>query len=136
VGTGATSLLDQAQEGKMRRVTLMLAAMAMMVALFAIAAYAADITGTEDTETLNESNKNDQIHALAGDDTINAQTYPNDTDRVHGNDGDDTINVNDGDTNDIAYGGEGTDKCNGELSNFGGNGDEFISCEFINGVAQ
>jgi len=120
----------------MRRVTLMLAAMAMMVALFAIAAYAADITGTQDTETLNESNKNDQIHAFGGDDTINAQTYSNDTDRVHGNDGDDTININDGDPNDIAYGGEGTDKCNGELSNFGGNGDEFNSCEFINGVAQ
>jgi hypothetical protein len=116
----------------------MLAAMAMMVALFAIAAYAADITGTNSTETLNETDRNDEIHALVGDDTVNANVYQNidDTDRAHGNEGDDTINVNDGDTSDIAYGGEGTDKCNGELSNVGGNGDEFISCEFINGVEQ
>ena len=120
----------------MRRVTLMLAAMAMMVALFAVVAYAAEITGTDNTETLNESNKNDQIHALVGDDVINAQTYPGDRDRAHGNKGDDTINVNDGDTRDIAYGGKGTDKCNGELSNVGGNGDRFISCEYINGVLQ
>ena len=109
----------------MRRVTLMLAAMAMMVALFAIAAYAADITGTQDTETLNESNKNDQIHAFGGDDTINAQTYPNDTDRAHGNEGDDTINVNDADGNDTAWGGSGDDTCTGDL------GDTFHGCETI-----
>ena len=122
----------------MRRVTLMLAVMAMMVLLFAVVAYAADIQGTNNTEILNESNKNDQIHALVGDDTINANVYQgiNDRDRAHGNKGDDTINVNDADTRDIAYGGKGTDKCNGELSTAGGNGDKFVSCEFINGVQQ
>ena len=122
----------------MRRVMLMLAAGAMMVSLFAVVAYAADIQGTNNTEILNESNKNDQIHALIGDDTINANVFQgiNDRDRAHGNKGDDTINVNDADTRDIAYGGKGTDKCNGELSNAGGNGDKFISCEFINGVPQ
>jgi hypothetical protein len=61
VGTGATSLLDQAKEGKMRRVTLMLAAVAMMVALFAVVAYAAEIQGTENKDLLTESNRGDTI---------------------------------------------------------------------------
>ena len=111
----------------MRRVTLMLAAMAMMVALFAIAAYAAEITGTNSTETLNETDRNDEIHALVGDDTVNANVYQNidDTDRAHGNEGDDTINVNDADGNDTAWGGSGDDTCTGDL------GDTFHGCETI-----
>jgi Ca2+-binding RTX toxin-like protein len=116
----------------MRRVTLVLAAVAMMVSLFAVGAYAAQIDGTENTETLNESNLNDQIHALVGDDTINAQTFPNDRDRAHGNKGNDTININDGDSRDIAFGGKGTDSCNGDLTL----GDKFIGCETINGIPQ
>ncbi|HEY6713063.1 MAG TPA: hypothetical protein VI055_12440, partial [Rubrobacter sp.] len=76
----------------MRRVTLVLTAMAMMVALFAVVAYAAEITGTDADDELWESNRNDQIHALVGDDTINANNFQNinDRDRAHGNKGDDT----------------------------------------------
>jgi Ca2+-binding RTX toxin-like protein len=116
----------------MRRVTLMLAAVAMIVSLFAIAAYAADIQGTNSTETLNESNKNDQIHALVGDDTIQANTYGNDTDRVHGNKGIDTINVKDGDPDDTAWGGRGDDTCFGDTALPPAESDEFHSCEVIN----
>jgi Ca2+-binding RTX toxin-like protein len=111
----------------MRRVTLVLAAMAMMVSLFAVVAYAAEIQGTNNSEELNESNKNDEIHALVGDDKIFAGVYQNigDTDRVHGNKGDDFIYVKDQDNQDTAWGGKGSDTCQGDL------GDTFISCETI-----
>ena len=131
----------------MRRVTLMLAAMAMMVALFAVVAYAADIKGTNNSEDLGESNRGDTIKALPGDDSINAAEFAKsetpggdgDRDRAHGNDGDDYINVRDGDGMDIAWGGEGTDYCDVDLATEPGveeGGDKYFSCEFINGVEQ
>jgi hypothetical protein len=136
VGTGATSLLDQAKEGKMRRVTLMLAAMAMMVSLFAVVAYAAEITGTDAADDLFESNRNDQIHGLLGEDYIDAREYDGDRDRAHGNKHGDEIHVEDGDGRDIAYGGTGEDFCYGDESDVGDGGDKFISCEWINDVEQ
>ena len=116
----------------MRRVTLMLAAVGLMVSLFAIAAYAADIKGTTSTETINESNKNDLIHALVGDDTINANTYGNDKDRVHGNKGDDTIDLRDGDPDDTAWGGRGDDTCFGDTALPPAESDTFHGCEAVN----
>jgi hypothetical protein len=130
VGTGANSLLDQTKEGKMRRVMLMLAVIAVMVSLFAVGAYAADIQGTNNTEQLNESNKNDQIHALLGDDEIFADLYGGDSDRAHGNKGEDFIDLRDGDIKDHAWGGKGEDDCWGET------GDSFTGCEFVNGVEK
>jgi Ca2+-binding RTX toxin-like protein len=115
VGTGATSLLDQAKEGKMRRVTLILAAMAVMVSLFAAAAYAAQIEGTVRGETLRESDQNDWITARAGDDFVYADFDGDDTDRVRGNRNNDTIYVDDGDDLDHAIGGRGNeDVCFGD----------------------
>ena len=55
----------------------MLAAMAMMVSLFAVVAYAAQITGT-DALTISLSNRNDQIHGLLGEDYIDATDYDRD----------------------------------------------------------
>jgi hypothetical protein len=114
VGTGATSLLDPAKEGKMRRVTLILAAMAVMVSLFAAAAYAAQIQGTERGETLRESDRSDWITARDGADIVYANYDGDDTDRVRGNKGRDTIYVNDGDDLDHAIGGKGFDYCVGD----------------------
>ena len=114
----------------MRRVMLMLAVMAVMVSLFAVGAYAANIQGTNNTEQLNESNKNDQIHALSGDDDIFADLYGGDSDRAHGNKGDDFIDLRDGDIKDHAWGGKGEDDCWGET------GDSFTGCEFVNGVEK
>jgi Ca2+-binding RTX toxin-like protein len=144
VGTGATSLLDQAKEGKMRRVTLMLAAVAMMVALFAVVAYAADIQGTENRDLLTESQRGDTIKGLTGDDDIFAGFYSKDQtpgglgdrDRAHGNKGDDFIDVVDDDGKDIAWGGKGIDECFGDNPDVGDGGDKFFGCEFINGVEQ
>jgi hypothetical protein len=137
-------LLDQTKEGKMRRVTLMLAAMAMMVSLFAVVAYAAGIQGTENNDFLNESQRGDTIKALAGNDEIDASFYSRgqtpgglgDRDRAHGNKGDDFIDLVDSDGKDIAWGGEGIDECFGDTTDAGDGGDKFYGCEFINDVEQ
>jgi hypothetical protein len=149
VGTDATSLLDQAKGGKMRRVMLMLAAVAMMVSLFAVVAYAAEIQGTENKDLLTESNRGDTIKALVGDDHICAGFNTNECnagydrsqtpgefgerDRVHGNKGDDFIELTDDDGKDIAWGGKGIDDCYGDGTEAGNAGDKFFGCEFING---
>jgi Ca2+-binding RTX toxin-like protein len=129
----------------MRRGVLMLAAMAVMVSLFAAAAYAAQIVGSENSELLVETNRGDTIKALGGDDNINAAAFDidltptedGDTDRAHGNMGDDRINVQDEDGNDIAFGGKGVDRCLVDLAqDVGDGGDKFFSCEFVNGEPQ
>ena len=141
----------------MRRVMLMLAAVAMMVSLFAVVAYAAEIQGTENRDLLTESNRGDTIKALAGDDDIcagptlataglscsggysKAQTPGGfgDRDRVHGNKGDDLIDLLDDDGKDIAWGGSGVaDDCWGDTPAVGDGGDKFFGCETINGVPQ
>jgi len=115
----------------MRRVTLMLAAVAMMVSLFAVVAYAAEIEGSDNGETLTETQRNDKINGHEGNDAINANTYPlsqtpgglGDTDKAKGNKGDDTINVADGDNRDIANGGRGIDTCVADP------GDDVKNCE-------
>jgi RTX calcium-binding nonapeptide repeat (4 copies) len=127
VGAGATSLLDQAKEGKMRRVVLMLAAMGLMVSLCAAAAYAANIEGTSAGEILLESDLNDTIKGRGGGDIIDAQIFSRDRDVVYGNPGDDEIGVEDGDNRDTVYGGQGDDVC------FGDPGDE-LHCEDTPGV--
>jgi|SRR5215212_1120735 len=106
----------------MRRVTLMLAAMALMVSLFAAVAYAATITGTSKSEILLESDRNDAIYGRAGADIIDAKIYVGDRDLVKGNRGSDTIYVDDGDNRDTAIGGKGFDRC------FGDPGDK-LECE-------
>jgi hypothetical protein len=115
----------------MRRVALMVAAMALMVALFAAVAYAATIEGTNNNETIIETERNDQISGRGGNDDINAGFYDigqtpgglGDTDKVKGNRGDDFIDLVDGDNRDTANGGRGIDECVGDP------GDELKSCE-------
>ena len=106
----------------MRRVTLMLAAMAMMVSLFAAVAYAATIEGTDQSEVLLESDRNDTIIGRAGGDIMDASNFRNDADVARGNKGADTIYVDDGDNRDTAIGGKGFDRC------FGDAGDD-LNCE-------
>jgi Ca2+-binding RTX toxin-like protein len=98
----------------MRRVTLMLAAMAVMVSLFAVAAYAADIEGTKRGDELFESDRGDWIAGRSGVDKIDASSFNDDTDHVRGNRGADTIWVDDGDYLDKAIGGKGYDTCYGD----------------------
>jgi hypothetical protein len=84
----------------MRTVTLMLlAAMALMVGLFAVVAYAATIEGTRKSDIITETNRNDTIFGRGGGDDIHADAFgpqqesSADTDRVNGNAGNDEINV-------------------------------------------
>ena len=120
----------------MRRVTMLLAAMAVMVTLFAAAAYAAEIFGTDRNETLYESNRNDKMYGRDGDDDMFA-TLPiadtprgfGDVDKLFGQANHDWLDATDEDPRDEPVGGKGTDQC------FGDDGDEFDeSCEFINGA--
>jgi len=132
----------------MRKVMLILAAVAMMVSLFAVVAYAAEIQGTDNSETLLESNRGDTIKALKGDDNVNAAVYQvgsqnapippsGDRDRVHGNAGDDNpLNVQDKDGKDIVWGGKGIDHCLVDNADVGDGGDKYFGCEFVNGVEQ
>jgi Ca2+-binding RTX toxin-like protein len=113
----------------MRRVTLMLAAMAVMVSLFAAVAYAATIEGTNENDILLESQLDDTIFGRARGDDIFADIFgpafgdPADTDVARGNQGPDFIRVDDGDGRDTANGGIGNDTC------FSDPNDELISCE-------
>jgi hypothetical protein len=115
----------------MRRVMLMLAAVAMMVSLFAVVAYAAEITGTSQDDNLNESQGNDLMAGHAGSDDLDAAFYNKnqtpagngDTDVVKGNKDDDFIDADDGDGRDFVNGGAGVDECKVD------SGDEVINCE-------
>jgi Ca2+-binding RTX toxin-like protein len=110
----------------MRRVTMLLAAMAVMVTLFAAAAYAVTIQGTDKGEYIDESNLNDTIYGRGGDDNINAVVFSNpaaDADKLYGHKGSDTIYSNDGDDRDTLNGGGGFDAC------YGDPGDRVVKCE-------
>ena len=112
----------------MRKVTLMLAAMAMMVSLFAVAAYAAEIWGTSQDDDLYESNLDDKVVGRQGDDYISAIKYEGDRDKAYGNRGNDTISVKDGDKKDYVDGGQDFDACFVDIP-----GDTYINCEMVNG---
>jgi hypothetical protein len=112
---------------------LMLAAMAVMVSLFAVVAYAAEIQGTDNDETLVESERNDTIAGHRGEDTIDAGFYgidatpgdDGDVDLVKGNRGEDTLDAVDGDGDDKINGGRGFDECTADTAL----GDEVVHCE-------
>ena len=143
-GRGDPPPEDKENKEMSKRAPMLLAAIAVMVALFATAAYAAEIHGTEKEDFLTESQRGDTITALAGDDTVDAAADfvnppggPGDRDIVHGNKGDDKIELRDGDGKDIAYGGKGTlDYCWGDTTDVGDGGDKFFGCEYINDVKQ
>ena len=111
----------------------MVAIVALMVALFATAAYAAAtaVYGTNGDEWVDESSGllDDRIYALDGDDYINAvlgwSTTNSDTDKLFGGKGDDDLAADDGDGADLLNGGPGYDRC------WGTQGDRFASCEEI-----
>jgi hypothetical protein len=147
------ALLKKVKGEKMgRRVPMLLAAIAVMVALFATAAYAAQIEGTDRDEILNESNRNDKIEGKDGDDDIRANLYgisatspEGDRDRLSGGRHIDTLNAVDGDARDVLDGGKGYDKCYGDeitlpttdpTTDPDTDQDKFVNCqeEYLNGV--
>jgi hypothetical protein len=123
----------------MRKVTMMVALVALMVALFATAALAVNkqctnlrCEGTNNRDTLIERGGDgvpDNISGLQRNDRIDASRFGADEDDLFGNSGNDTLDARDFDGDDTLNGGKGTDSC------FGNAGDTFSGCEFINGVA-
>ena len=112
-----------------RRAPMLLAAIAVMVALFAAAAYAAVITGTGKSDVLYESQqdfRNDTIDGQGGDDILNAGNFRRDKDLLDGGTGVDTLNAEDGDKRDTLDGGTGDlDKCTGDPL------DTYENCEIV-----
>jgi hypothetical protein len=151
LGWGWTLLKNAKGEKMGRRIPMLLAAMAVMVALFAAAAYAAQIEGTDRDETLNETNLNDKIAGKDGLDTLIANNFtreqvPNpqgDRDRLSGGRHPDILQATDGDTRDVLDGGKGYDECFGDVLTLpttdpttdpDTDQDKFVNCEEENGV--
>ena len=118
----------------MRKLMMMVALVALVVALFATAAFAATFTcttipceGTNKADTITERTGSvaDNIFGKRGPDTINANVSGNDRDDLHGNRGGDTLNARDNDGFDSLDGGPGTDECIGDAA------DAFSRCEVI-----
>jgi hypothetical protein len=105
---------------------MLLAAIAVIVALFATAAYAATIDGTGKSDILYESNHNDTIHGNGSPDFLRAQQFPFDEDNLYGDAGVDTLNARDGDNRDTLDGGSGFDTCRGDPQ------DTYEDCERTN----
>ena len=107
----------------MRKLTMVVALVVMLVPLFAAVAFAADqliycksvpCYGTSNDDKIYERKGNgvfDKIIMKGGHDLVLANGYTNDTDRVKGGSGYDKINVADGDRHDTASGGKGGDWC-------------------------
>src|SRR5215210_1288438 len=107
----------------MRKLTMVVALVAVLVPLVAAAAYAADqliyckaapCYGTGNDDRIFERKGNgvfDKIIMRGGHDIVLASRYTNDTDIVKGGRGWDKIKVNDGDRFDTASGGRGGDWC-------------------------
>ncbi len=107
----------------MRKLTLVVALVMLLVPLAAAAAFAADqliycrsapCYGTSNDDRIYERKGNgvyDKIVMKGGHDLVLANRYTNDTDIVKGGRGYDKIKVNDGDRHDTASGGSGGDWC-------------------------
>jgi hypothetical protein len=117
--------------GSMRRMIRIVALAAVVVAIFATAAYAATaVYGTNgNDQPLNESSgfADDRIHALGGNDYINAVvTWGTiDTDKLFGGKGNDDLAADDGDIENLLNGGPGYDRC------WGSPGERFVNCEEV-----
>jgi hypothetical protein len=90
---------------------MLVAMVAVMVALFATAAYAATIEGDDNANALFETRGDDQLFGFGGGDVLDANNYGGDTDVLRGGFGDDHLLANDGETRDTVFGGSGYDVC-------------------------
>jgi Ca2+-binding RTX toxin-like protein len=101
----------------MRKTTLLLAVVALVVALSATAAYAVvTITGDSANNLLQESDGNDIMYGKAGADVLEAFDFSGDRDEMRGGGGNDNLDAEDGDGEDSLYGGTGNnDVCEVDL---------------------
>lgn len=116
--------LGDKEENYMRRPTMVLILIAVMVALLAGVAYAATIEGTANDDIPRESQRNDQMYGFAGGDELLANFDGADTDVLRGGRGADDLDAIDGDGRDSLIGGRGFDTCHIEQ----GEDDETSGC--------
>ena len=95
----------------MRKTGMLVAMMAVMVALFATAAFAANIRGNDNPNALLETRGDDLIRGEGGGDVIDANNFSGDEDKLRGGPGNDRLLANDGDSRDLLFGGPGFDIC-------------------------
>jgi hypothetical protein len=122
---GGAHLL-QTQEGgkKMRKGPMMVALVALLVAIFATAAYAATIEGDNSDDELFETPRSDSMYGFGGEDVLEAWDFRGDTDNLYGGRGNDDVIADDGDGRDLLDGGRGrNDYCEGDR------GDSFRNCD-------
>jgi hypothetical protein len=105
-----------------RRIVMFLAVATIMLVMAAGVAVAVNkqcgnnlpCRGTDNNDQLHErigNHKKDRIHALKGNDLLDANNYRRDRDRLEGGPGRDRLLTNDNDSRDSAFGGRGNDKC-------------------------
>jgi hypothetical protein len=94
----------------MRKTTLLLAIIAVVVALSATAAYAVvTITGDSGNNLLQESDGDDIMYGKGGADVLEAFDFSGDRDELRGGGGNDNLDAEDTDGDDFLYGGRGND---------------------------
>jgi RTX calcium-binding nonapeptide repeat (4 copies) len=92
----------------MRKITLLLSVLALVVALSATAAYAlVTITGDSGDNILRESPEDDIMYGRGGVDVLEAFDFSGDRDELRGGAGNDNLDAEDGDGDDFLYGGRG-----------------------------
>jgi RTX calcium-binding nonapeptide repeat (4 copies) len=123
------------EKGNMRRIVMVMALVALLVAVFASAALARNFQcserpcfGTAGDDVILERGGEgvaDTIYGRAGRDVIKAQHFSDDFDKLLGGRGGDRLNSNDGDSRDVVRGGPGVDTCRIDRN------DATFSCEHL-----
>ena len=108
----------------MRKGPMMVALVALLVAIFATAAYAATIEGDNGDDDLFETPRRDFMYGFGGEDFLDATRFDDDTDKLYGGRHNDDLYADDGDGRDLLDGGRGrNDYCEGDR------GDSFRNCD-------
>ncbi len=95
----------------MRKTGMKVVLVALLVAMFATAAYAATKEGDAEDNYINETCSDDSLIGRDGKDTLDANNCGDDEDLLFGNGDDDRLLANDGDKEDVLQGQRGYDTC-------------------------
>src|SRR5215204_7707026 len=82
-------------EHTMRKGTMMVALVALLVAIFATAAYAQTFIGDSGNDSSTETPGNDQMYGYGGEDELLAYIYGGDRDKLYGGRGNDYLEGHD-----------------------------------------
>jgi len=122
-----------------KRIVMLLSVVALMVGVFATAAYAATIfcttdlcTGTLNKDTIYDDPGSTEIRAKAGGDVLRGDNFWEDgEDLLFGQRGNDLVDAADFDTDDVVNGGGGTDVCHIDRNTETGDRDSTSNCETV-----